>query len=97
MVKSSKGIRKRTRGIMRRPPRERGLSTITRDLAEYDIGSKAVIIIDPSIHGGQPHVRFHGKTGTVAGRQGRAYLIEVRMGKRRKSVLVSPAHMRRIE
>ena len=93
-MKSSKGIRRRTRGIMRRPPRERGLSPITRSLAKYDTGAKVNIKIDPSIHTGQPHSRFHGKTGTVIGRQGRAYMLEVRMGNKLKQVVISAAHLR---
>jgi len=93
-MKSSKGLRKRTRGIMRRPPRERGLSPITRSLAKYEAGAKVRIIIDPSIHFGQPHSRFHGLTGTVVGRQGRAYMLDVRMGNKLKQVVISAAHLR---
>ncbi|MBI5001134.1 MAG: 50S ribosomal protein L21e [Euryarchaeota archaeon] len=93
-MKSSKGIRRRTRGIMRRPPRERGLSPITRALAKFAEGTKVRIIIDPSVHTGQPHSRFHGLTGTVVGRQGRAYMLDVRMGNKLKQVVISAAHLR---
>lgn len=96
MVRTSKGLRKRTRQKLRKRARKRGLSPITYSFVEYQEGEKANIVIDPSIHKGQPHPRFHGHTGTVIGNQGRTYLLEVRMGKKRKKVVVSPEHLRKV-
>lgn len=96
MVRTSKGLRKRTRQKFRKRARKRGLSPITHSFVEYQEGEKANIIIDPSIHKGQPHSRFHGQTGTVIGNQGRAYLLEVRMGKMNKRVIVGPEHLRKV-
>lgn len=95
MVRTSKGLRKRTRQKFRKRARERGLSPITRSFVEYKEGEKANIVIDPSIQKGQPHSRFHGQTGTVIGNQGRAYVLEVKMGKKIKRVLVNPEHLRK--
>ncbi|UCD91942.1 MAG: 50S ribosomal protein L21e [Methanobacteriota archaeon] len=95
MVKSSKGLRKRTRQKFRKRARERGLSPITRSFVEFEEGEKANIVIDPSIQKGQPHSRFHGQTGTVVGNQGNAYLLEVKMGRKMKRVIVSPEHLRK--
>ena len=38
MVKRSRGIRSKSRHILRKKPRERGISSITRALAQYEIG-----------------------------------------------------------
>ncbi|TET91841.1 MAG: 50S ribosomal protein L21e [Methanomassiliicoccales archaeon] len=95
MIKASKGLRRRTRQKFRRRARERGLSPITRSFVEYEEGEKANIVIDPSIQKGQPHSRFHGQTGTVIGNQGRAYLLEVKMGRKIKRVIVNPEHLRK--
>lgn len=95
MVKSSKGLRRRTRSKLRKKPRERGLSPITRSFQTYATGEKASIIIDPSVHKGQPHSRFHGKTGTIMGTQGNAYLLDVKMGRKMKRVIVNPEHLKK--
>jgi len=95
MVKASKGIMEKTRQKFRRSPRERGLSPITRALQRFEIGDKAAIKIDSSVQQGWPHNRFHGLTGTVAGKQGRAYVIDVRFGGKIKKAVVTPEHLRR--
>ncbi len=75
--------------------RDRGLSPITRIFQEFEVGEKASVNIDPSIHRGQPHVRFHGRTGTVTGSRGKAYLLKVRMGGKDKEIIVRPEHLRK--
>ncbi len=95
MVKASKGYRRRTRSVMQKRARDRGLSPITRMFQTFEVGEKANINLDPSVHKGMPHVRFHGHTGTVVGMQGNAYLIDVRMGGKLKQVIVRPEHLRK--
>lgn len=95
MVKASKGGRRRTRYVMQKRARERGLSTITRAFQKFDLGEKASVSLDPSIHKGMPHVRFHGRTGEVVGRQGNAYMLEVRDGGKMKRIIVKPEHLRK--
>ena len=95
MVKASKGYRRRTRYVMQKRARDRGLSPITRIFQTFEVGEKANINLDPSVHKGVPHVRFHGHTGTVAGMQGKAYLIDVRMGNKMKQIIVRPEHLRK--
>jgi large subunit ribosomal protein L21e len=95
MVKASKGYRRRTRYVMQKRARDRGLSPITRAFQSFDIGENANVNIDPSIHKGQPHVRFHGRTGTVVGMQGNAYLIDVMDGGKKKQIIVRPEHLRK--
>jgi large subunit ribosomal protein L21e len=95
MVKASKGYRRRTRSVMQKRARDRGLSPITRIFQTFEVGEKANINLDPSIHKGVPHVRFHGHTGTIVGMQGKAYLIDVRMGGKMKQIIVRPEHLRK--
>jgi large subunit ribosomal protein L21e len=94
-VKTSKGIRKRSRNILRKSPRQRGMPPITRSFMEYKEGEKAAIVIDSSVHGGQPHVRFQGLTGTIVGRQGRAYILSVSDGGSQKDLIVGPEHLKK--
>jgi len=93
MVKASKGYRRRTRSVMQKRARDRGLSPITKMFQSFEVGEKVNVNIDPSIHKGQPHVRFHGHTGTVVGMQGRSYMLDVRMGDMMKKIIVRPEHL----
>lgn len=95
MVKRSKGTRSKTRHVLRKRPREKGLPPVTRVLQTFEEGEKASIIIDPGVHKGQPHRRFYGLTGTVVGKQGRAYLVEVKTGNMKKTLIVGPEHLRK--
>jgi len=95
MVKASKGIMEKTRQKFRKRVRQRGLSPITRALQSFEEGQRAAIVIDSGVHAGQPHNRFHGMTGTVVGKQGRAYVLDVRFGGRVKKAIVLPEHLRR--
>jgi large subunit ribosomal protein L21e len=97
MVKRSKGMRSKTRQKLSRHPRDRGLSPITRVLQVFEEGEYANIVIDPSIHKGQPHPRFHGLTGVVVGTQGKAYLLDVKVGNKQKKLLIRPEHLRKIK
>jgi large subunit ribosomal protein L21e len=97
MAKRSKGTRSRTRYKYRRPLRSRGLSPISRSLQQFNVGEKANIVVDPSIHKGQPHARYHGLTGTIIGTQGRAYQVEVTAGRTQKVVIVLPEHLRKVK
>ncbi|MBA5941981.1 MAG: 50S ribosomal protein L21e [Methanophagales archaeon] len=92
----SHGARKNTRNKLRRRKRERGLSTISRAIQSFASGERVHICIDPSIHKGMPHHRFHGMTGTVKGERGRAYIVEISDGKkhRKKELFVRAEHLR---
>ncbi len=96
-MKKSKGIRQGTRKILRKKPREKGMIPINRALIEFEKGEKARIKIEPSVHKGQPHRRFHGKTGVITGKQGDAFVVEVKVGGKIKKVIARPEHLRKIK
>ena len=96
MVKRSKGFRSKTRKKLSKKPRQHGMSPITKTLQQFEVGEHANIVIDPSIHKGQPHPRFHGLTGKIEGTQGKAYLVNVKVGSKTKSLIIRPEHLRKI-
>lgn len=96
MVKRSRGLRSKSRQILRKNPRDRGLKSITRALQEFKEGEAVSIVIDPAVHKGMPHVRFHGYTGKIEGKQGEAYLVGIEVGKKHKTLIVRPEHLRRV-
>jgi large subunit ribosomal protein L21e len=97
MVKRSKGIRSKSRKLLRKKPRERGIHSITRALQEFEEGQSVNIVIDPSVHKGMPHIRFHGHTGKIEGKQGDAYLVGIKDGNKHKSLIIRSEHLRRVQ
>ena len=75
--------------------REKGKLSLSRLLADYEIGSKVVINIDPAIHKGMPHKRFQGKVGTVVEKRGKAYVLEIPQRKISKLVIAGPEHLQK--
>ena len=95
MVRAPRGFRHRTRKLLKKHVREKGsvppLSLIMR---EYNMGERVHIKINPSVHKGMPHRRYHGKTGIIVGKRGKAYLVELYLGKKKKTLIVRPEHLR---
>ncbi len=77
--------------------RERGPPPASRIIQDIKPGTKVIILIDPSIVKGQPHSRYHGRTGTVTEQRGRAYVIEIQEGRVIKSIISRPEHLRVVE
>ncbi len=66
---------------------------MVRAIQEFEPGAKVHVLIDPSKHKGMPHPRFHGKTGEIIGKRGRAYLLKVTDGDATKTVIALPEHL----
>ena len=94
MVKRSHGYRVGSRKMMTKKARERGLPSLGKLLRIYEEGERVDIIIDPSIHGGQPHRRYHGRVGIIRGRRGKSYEVETTLGKKDKLLIIRPEHLR---
>ncbi|TFG32219.1 50S ribosomal protein L21e [Candidatus Thorarchaeota archaeon] len=94
MVKKSHGYRARTRGLMSKRIRQKGLSSPSKVLIDYEEGQRVDIVIDPGFHRGMPHKRYHGKTGVVTGLRGRAIVVDVGLGKSIKSLIIRREHLR---
>jgi len=97
MVTRSKGIRSKSRNILKKKPRDRGISSITRALQQFKEGESVNIVLDPSVHKGMTHIRFHGHTGKIEGMQGKSYLVGIKDGGKHKSLIVRPEHLRRVK
>jgi len=92
-VRRSKGYRARTRRLLKKEPRERGKLRISKLLHEYPPESRVVVKIDPSVHKGMPHRRYHGKVGKIIDRRGRSYVVSVGQGETVKEIIVRPEHL----
>ena len=93
MVVRSKGFRSKTRHKLSKHPRSRGNPPPSHSLRDYPPGSKVAINLNPAVHDGMPHPRFHGLTGNVVERRGTAFIIEVYSGNKLKTVISRPEHL----
>ncbi len=93
MGRKAKGYRRKTRPLLRRKPRERGKTGLSKTLYQYAPGQKVVVKIDPSVHKGMPHRRYHGRIGVIANKKGGSYVVNVTQGKAVKEIIVRPEHI----
>ena len=93
MGRKPKGFRRKTRALLKKKPRERGKIGLSKLLYNYASGEKVVVKIDPSVHGGMPHRRFHGKIGVIVNKRGRSYVVSVTQGRAVKDIIVRPEHL----
>ena len=91
----SKGPRRKSRSVLTKRVREKGKLGLSRLLADYEVGDKVVINIDPAIHKGMPHKRFQGKVGTIVEKRGKAYVLDIPQRKTSKLVVARPEHVRK--
>ncbi|MFW9998894.1 MAG: 50S ribosomal protein L21e [Candidatus Hodarchaeota archaeon] len=90
-----RGFRTKTRHKHRKNVRKRGLGSVEKYLIDYNLDDKVDIITDPSQHKrGMPHSRYHGRTGTIIGQRGRCYLVEVKLGNSKKTLIIGKEHLR---
>jgi len=93
MGRRAKGLRHRSRALLTRKPRERGKTSLTKILHTYVTGEKVVVKLDPSVHKGMPHRRFHGRVGVIVSKRGRSYVVHVSQGDATKEIIVRPEHL----
>jgi len=94
MVKRSVGPRSKTRHKLSKSHRQRGQPPPSHTLREFAPGAKVDVIINPAIHGGMPHSRFQGLTGTVVEKQGDCYVVDLPVGNKHKTLITRPEHIR---
>ncbi|MHA1131996.1 MAG: 50S ribosomal protein L21e [Candidatus Helarchaeota archaeon] len=96
MVRKSHGYKSRhCRNIFRKKVRQKGgIPSLGTYLQPYAPGKRVDIIINPAFQKGQPHYKFHGRTGVIIEKRGRAYVIKLKMGKKDFYVISRPEHIR---
>ncbi|MEA3189703.1 MAG: large subunit ribosomal protein L21e [Thermoplasmata archaeon] len=93
----SKGLRSKTRHMLLKDPRKRGMLPPNRVLRQFEVGARVAIKNEPSQHSGMTHKRFQGLTGTVAGKQGEAFVIDIMHGNMAKTLVVRAEHLKALQ
>lgn len=94
MGQKSNGPRRKTRKKFEQPATYR--PTITKFLQEFSEGQKVAIYQEPSSHRGMPFRLFRGKVGTVVGKRGKAYVVEMYDGNKLKKIISRPEHLKSV-
>ena len=93
-MRRSRGFRSKTRYKLKKSVKANRTNPITKSIQTFHENDLVHIIIDPSVHKGQPHPRFHGKTGRVVERRGKAYIIVINDGNKSKKLITRPEHLK---
>jgi large subunit ribosomal protein L21e len=91
---NSNGPKQGTRHKLQNDARESGTSPPQRAVQQFETGATVHLSIDPSVEDGRYHPRFNGETGTVVGKQGKAYKVEITDGDVEKTLISLPAHLK---
>lgn len=94
MVKKSRGFRSGTRKKLRQKPSKR--PSITKFLRIFKKGQRVILLPEPASQKGMPFPRYKGRTGRVVGKRGKSYLIEIVDGKKKKTIISRPEHLKRV-
>lgn len=94
-MERSRGFKSRTRKKLQKKAREKGVLPVTKIVHQFEVGDSVHIVLEPSVQKGQPHPKFHGKTGRVVEKRGRSYLVEVNDKNAKKILISRPVHIKK--
>lgn len=95
-MRRSRGFRSKSRDKLTKKVRKGESNLITKAMQQFENGEKVAIVIDPAVHHGMPHPRYHGITGEVVDTQGRSYIIKIMDKSKVKHIVAMPEHLKRI-
>ena len=93
MTQRTGGFRAKTRKKLRKKPRSKGKVSMTRLLQSFKTGDKVIISHEAAVHKAMPHPKFKSLAGKVIGKQGKAYMVQIKDGNKTKKVLAAPVHL----
>lgn len=96
MAKRKGGFRRKTRGKLKKNVRTRGKISIRRYTQSLAKGDHVTFNGEPAVQKGMYFPRFHGRTGVVTGTQGACYTVSFRDGKKGKTIIAHPVHLRKV-
>jgi len=97
MTKRIGTSRRKTRSKLKKNVRTRGKISITKYFQIFKTNDKVQLIAEPAVQKGMYFPRFHGKTGKVTGKKGLCYNIEIKDGKKLKTLIVHPIHLKKCQ
>ena len=94
MVSNKGGSKRKARYKLRKEIRQRGKMSITRFVQSFKEGQKVHLILESSMHKGEFHTQYFGKTGTIKAMRGKCYEVIINDGNKEKMLIVHPVHLK---
>ena len=90
------GFRKRTRHKFKKEQSDKGKLSIKAYLQKLNVGDKVALHVEPAYQAGMYRPKFMGKIGTVIGRRGQCYQVEINDFSKKKVLIVHPVHLKKV-
>lgn len=91
MVQKSRGQRARSRYKMQTKRK----ATPNDFLRKFEVGQTVHVTMQPNIKNqGYSYLQFHGLTGKVIDKRGRAYVVQIRDGNAQKKLILNAVHLK---
>ena len=97
MVKRVGGSRRKTRHLYHVSKKMKGKLAVSEFVKKLQIGELVQLVAQPSILKGIYFRRFHGRTGTITGKQGNCYKVHIKDGGKEKTLIVAAAHLTKVK
>lgn len=73
------------------------MPSISKIMADFKVGEKVYVKVEPAIPKGMPHPRFQGIVGEVKGKRGNGFILAIKDGDKPKTIISRAVHLRRVE
>ena len=93
MAKRTGSFRRKTRYKLKKSIRQKGKISIQKYFQNFAMKEKVMLQANSSIQNGMYFPRFHGKTGTIIGKQGNCYKVLIKDIGKEKTILIHPIHL----
>lgn len=76
--------------------RNRGKLQLSRYFQELKQGDSVAVIKEQAVSSNFPE-RLQGRTGTIKGEKGKAYVVKIKDQKKEKEFIINPIHLKKIK
>ncbi len=90
------GNRRKARHKITKKIREKGKISIRKYFQTLNNGDRVVLKSEPAVQKGCYHMRFHASNGKVIGKKGACYEVEIKDGNKKKTLIVHPVHLKKL-
>ena len=90
------GSKRKARYKLKKGRRTKGKVSVSRFMQTFKTGQMVHLSIEPSVHKGDYHTRFIGRTGVVNGVRGKCYEVIINDGGKEKMLIVHPVHLKAV-
>lgn len=87
------GLKRKSRYKLKKERRQKGKVSVSRFMQVFNTGQKVHLSIEPSIHKGDYHPKYIGKTGVVKGSRGKCYKVTINDKGKEKLLIIHPVHL----